>query len=346
MPEDVRVWEILHGDSLKEIRKSKLDLEERVEKWLQDAITIVSNDLLVIGRQVATDFGGVIDLLCLERDGDIVIVELKRDKTPREITAQVLDYASWVIDLSNERITEIANEYLGAHGPLEEAFRRKFGDDLPEILNEHHQMLIVASQIDSSSERIIRYLSDNYGVGINAITFHYFQNEEGKEFLARVFLIEPSQVEYSVQTKAGSKRKPPLSFEELQRLAEENGAGELYKHLAEGLLDLFDQRITTRSTVGFVGIRGDNRNVIFSLVPGESNAEDGLRFQVYVPRLTEYFGLDVETVSTLLPQNREDWQYSKDAPGDMRGYTGFFATAEETDRFIAGLKQSKPHKRI
>src|SRR5205807_9290139 len=36
----------------------------------------------------------------------------------------------------------------------------KFGTDLPETLNGDHRLLVVGSQIDPSSERIIRYLSD------------------------------------------------------------------------------------------------------------------------------------------------------------------------------------------
>lgn len=179
MAEDVRVWEILEGDQLNEIKKTRLDLEVRLEKWLEQDISLLSSDLLVIGRQVDTDFGGFIDILCLDYNGDVVIVELKRDKTPREVTAQALDYASWVSDLSNDKITEIANIYLGEKGPLEDCFRAKFGAELPEIMNEHHSMIIVASEIDGRSERIIRYLSDNYGVGINAATFQYFRN--GKE---------------------------------------------------------------------------------------------------------------------------------------------------------------------
>ena len=52
----------------------------------------------MIGREVETDFGGSIDILCIDAEGDLVIVELKRDRTPREVTAQALDYASWVTD--------------------------------------------------------------------------------------------------------------------------------------------------------------------------------------------------------------------------------------------------------
>jgi hypothetical protein len=136
-----------------------------------------------------------------------VIIELKKDKTPRDITAQVLDYATWIKDLSNNNITEIANAYLKNKGPLENAFKERFGEELPEILNEYHKMLVVASGIDSSTERIIDYLSDSYGVAINAISFQYFEDE--KEYLARAFLLEPSEVDRKAKTKRSSKRNPP-----------------------------------------------------------------------------------------------------------------------------------------
>lgn len=338
MPQDIKIWEIHDGDNLKAIRKAKLDLEERIENWLEKDISIIANDLLVIGRQVETDFGGVIDLLCLELNGDLVIVELKRDKTPREITSQTLDYASWVKDLSNDKITEIANKYLSEKGPLEDAFKKKFGDDLPEILNEHHSMMVVASEIDSSTERIIKYLSDSYGVGINAATFQYFHNENEKEFLARVFLMEPSQVERSREIRTASKRKPNLTIEELQEIAENKGVGEIYKDLIGRLTDYFDQRVTTRSTVAFIGIIEESRNTIFSVIPGESDSTQGVRFQVYVDRFSKYLGVSKDEVTQILPSDQKEQQPWKNAPLTI---IGFFKDADEVNQFLTGLKELK-----
>ena len=337
MPEAVRVWEILDGDDLKEIRRERLGLEERIENWLEKDISIISDELLVIGRQVETGFGGAIDILCLDSNGDVVILELKRDRTPREIVAQILDYASWVRDLSNEQITDIANGYLKEEGPLEGAFRNRFDVELPEILNERHKMLIIASEIDSSSERIIEYLSDEYGVGINAATFQYFRDDE-REFLARTFLAEPSQVEYRTQTKTGSKRKPPLTYEELQELAERNDVGELYEQLVGGLTDCFDQRATTRSTIAFSGIIEESPRRIFSLVPGESDSAQGVHFRVYNDRLSRYLAASGEGVIALLPSDCEKYEPWKDAPSAL---AGFLKNSDEVEEFIAGLSELK-----
>ncbi|MFH1625782.1 MAG: endonuclease NucS domain-containing protein [Pseudomonadota bacterium] len=340
MPQDVKVWEIIDRKTLKEISKSKLDLEERLEDWLGKDISIISNDLLVIGRQVETGFGGVIDLLCIDYNGDILIVELKREKTPREIVAQVLDYASWTKDLSNEKITEIANGYFGDRGPLEEAFKRKFGTEIPEILNEHHKMLVVASEIDNSSERIIKYLSDSYGVGINAITFQYFQNEEGREFLARVFLIEPSEAEYRIQTKSTSKRKPPLSYEELHEIAERNGVGYSYKKMVAGLSKCFDQTVTTMSSIAFIGIMGErkSRATIFSILPKESDSEKGLRFTVYIDRFADYCRIAKTVAMDALPSYEKKAEYEEWA-GEFGG--GFFREENQIEKFLADLTEFK-----
>ncbi|HOO54021.1 MAG TPA: endonuclease NucS [Methanothrix sp.] len=341
MAEDIRVWEILEGDKLAEIKKTRLDLETRLEKWLEQDISILSSDLLVIGRQVDTDFGGFIDLLCLDYNGDVVIVELKRDKTPREVTAQALDYASWVADLSNEKITEIANGYLGEDGPLEDRFRIKFGTELPEIINEHHSMIIVASEIDDRSERIIRYLSENYGVGINAATFQYFHNGGGKELLSRVFLIDPIQVEYSTRTKTTSKRPPPLSYDDLQKMSKENGVGDIYDLLVERLAIIFNRKNTTRSSIAFVGVMSGSQNTIFSLIPKDSNPEDGLKFQVYINRLSRYLEVNKESLVEILPQDKREWGFVGYSSPDWTGYEGFFKNIEEAERFSAALSKMK-----
>lgn len=299
MPEEVKLWHIEKGEILEVCVPSKLDFEERLERWIEQDVAILSPELLIIGRQVETDFGGVIDLLCLNRNGDTVIVELKRGLTPREVTAQALDYASWVQELSNDRISAIARRHLGKIDTLEDAFVRKFGVDLPEILNENHGILIVGSRIDAGTERIIKYLSDAYGVSINAVTFQYFRTLQGEEFLARVFLIEPEKIEYQARTRGTSKRRRNLTIDEIRSLADESGVGELYNHFVN-YLNQFFKRHTTASSIAFTGDFNGSRRTVFSLIPGQSSSEEGLHFQVYSSRLCQLFGIDASALLALL----------------------------------------------
>jgi hypothetical protein len=337
MAEEVKIWSIQQGNKLRELQKSRLDLEERIEDWVSEDISILSNDLLVIGRQVPTDFGGFLDLLCLNSNGDTVIVELKRHKTPREVTAQVLDYASWVNDLSNDSITSIANEYLGNKGPLEKAFAERFKKEIPDTLNESHSMLVVASEIDSSSERIIKYLSDIHGISINAATFHYFKSESGGELLARIFLIEPSQVEYKTQTKSTAKSKRSLRLEELQQIADENGVGPLLRRFI-GEMDKYFYKHTTKNSVAFTNNFSGSWKVVFSLIPSKSNAEEGLYFQIYFQRFLEYSKISEEAALILLPEQKTSWKYYEGADADYSGFDGYFKDIAEVENFLNGLQ--------
>ena len=337
MAEEVRLWQVTDKDVLGECGRGRLDLEARLEKWIEADVSVLDPGLMVIGRQVPTASGGFIDLLCMNEGGDLVVVELKRDKTPREITAQVLDYASWVQALSSQDIKKIADTYLGQAGTLETAYRRRFGSELPETLNEEHSMLVVGSEIDSSSERIINYLSSSYGVGINAATFQMFRSPAGAEFLARVFLIEPEQVDYQTRTKGSSKRRPNLTAEELEEIAKRNGVGDLYHRCVTALEDVY-QKGTTRTSVAFKTAFNGGTHTVFSLIPEESSAAEGLRFQAYTVRLAGVLGVPEEDVVRLLPASRKPWIYYEGAPPEYSGYVGFFPGAEDVERFVHGLR--------
>jgi RecB family endonuclease NucS len=59
-------------------------------------VDILNPGLLLIGQQVPTSHGKFIDLLATDAQGHVVVIELKRDRTPREGVVQVLDDGSWV----------------------------------------------------------------------------------------------------------------------------------------------------------------------------------------------------------------------------------------------------------
>ena len=66
MPEEVRIWQVDKADALTEIKRSKLDLEARIEKWISSDISLLSPDLLVIGEQVETASGNFIDMVLID----------------------------------------------------------------------------------------------------------------------------------------------------------------------------------------------------------------------------------------------------------------------------------------
>lgn len=113
---EMKLWRVA-GAKLQDVDASHLDQEQRLEDWIADAPSMVGMDLVIIGRQVQTSFGGRIDLLALNRDASCVVLELKRGRTPREAVAQILEYAAWIKDLGYNELDQITQDCRRATWP-------------------------------------------------------------------------------------------------------------------------------------------------------------------------------------------------------------------------------------
>lgn len=191
------IWKI--GEKPQPLATVKLDSEALLEAQIVKDISILNTGWLLIGQQVYTDFGKCIDLLAIDATGSIIIIELKKHKTPRDVVAQAIDYAAWVETLPIERITQIYKEYSKKQRMIEasfdKAFQAKFGvSPVEDEINSSHQMVIVAAELDASTERIINYLNDKASVPVNAVFFTVF-NDGGNQYLSRAWMIDPVETE-------------------------------------------------------------------------------------------------------------------------------------------------------
>src|SRR5947207_15157826 len=108
---------------------AQLDAERKLEDWIETDPGMLDGDLIIIGRQVTASSSGRIDLLGIKSDGSIQIIELKKSQTPREVIAQILEYASWVSTLSTADIHQIAQTYSAEKNlaPFTERLLATFG---------------------------------------------------------------------------------------------------------------------------------------------------------------------------------------------------------------------------
>jgi RecB family endonuclease NucS len=109
----------------------------------------LGQDILIIGEQVPTK-SGIIDLLGIDKSGDLIIIELKRDKIPKEALSQVIDYASDVASWDIDKLSEICTKYTGLE--LEDYLNEKFEDinleNLP--INKTQRILFIEFSIKES----------------------------------------------------------------------------------------------------------------------------------------------------------------------------------------------------
>lgn len=251
MPIQHAIWQV--GQQPAPLTNSKLASEALLEDMIVHAPRILSPEWMLIGRQEVTSFGGRIDLLAIAPDGSLVLVELKRDRTPREIVAQALDYASWMAGLGADHIKQIYARFKPGQS-LEVDFQQRFRAPLNEdTLNQSHQIIIVAAELDASTERIVQYLNER-DIAINVLFFQVFEHA-GQQLLSRAWLLDPGETQANAaQSATGKADKEPWN-------------GEFYVSFGEGP----DRHWDDARTYGFISAGGGTwyTRTLKQLSPGD-----------------------------------------------------------------------------
>jgi hypothetical protein len=114
-----------------QLSESQLPNEKTLEDMIVAAPAILSEEWMLIGRQERTNSGGIVDLLAIAPDGALVVIELKRGRTPRDVVAQAIDYAAWVETLQTKEIAAIYGRFCPDRD-LAADFKARFAQDLDE----------------------------------------------------------------------------------------------------------------------------------------------------------------------------------------------------------------------
>lgn len=315
MPVRHSIWKVAANPT--PLTESALPSEALLENMIVAQPSILSDQWMIIGRQANTGFGGRIDLLAIAPDASLVLIELKRSRTPREVVAQAIDYASWAENLGADEIARLYATFSSG-GDLSQAFRDRFGQPLDEdALNESHQIVIVASQLDPGSERIVDYLNRR-GIAINVLCFQVFETDGG-QLLSRSWLLDPveTQVAASNSTPSGrsTNREPwngeyyvnfgeghSRSWEDARRYGFISAGGGSWYSSTLNLLSEGDRiwvRVPQQGYVGVGIVAGDPVHASEFQLPDESGQErpalDVLtsrqyhRADINDPAMAEYF---------------------------------------------------------
>ena len=217
----------LEGDDISKAelviaQETDLELESHLEDWLENSPrqTLAQEDFLWIGRQTSvTDEENTMfsDLLGVDFQGNLVIVELKKGRTPREVVAQLLDYAAWADQLSDSQVREIAENYFQTQGELagktfDEVFRTVF--DMPEtdefpLLNRVLRLFIVAEEIPERVAGVCRFLRSSHGMDVTCIVVSIFKTRSGEIVVSTETIVGDDQfAAHKIPRKTSSS--PPL----------------------------------------------------------------------------------------------------------------------------------------
>ena len=157
-----------------EYTKTPVSTEFEIHDFIEKHPEILGKNIFVVGREVKTVDGNYIDLLGLNQNGDTIIIEIKKDQTPRKVIGQILEYAEWISNsIGSDELNKIAKiKHLTNYPTLWKKYESEFSG-VPEF-NEHQQLYIVAEKIDPVTEKLARYLRKN-GIDIFCVELNFYE---------------------------------------------------------------------------------------------------------------------------------------------------------------------------
>ena len=179
--EDVRV--------LRPVSFRDTHVEEDLQRWA-DANPHLLNEgapMLSLGTEIVTKLGFSIDNLFVDGNGCLVVAELKRGKSPKDVIAQIVNYAAYVSKLDWGEVEDIARKYRGID--LVSAYRECFGWPLAKPDEVEFRLLIVAESYEPSVTDAALFLI-NRDTPLALLQFTYFEVGDSRLFEVRTVLGE------------------------------------------------------------------------------------------------------------------------------------------------------------
>lgn len=210
---------LVERDDMKRVPESELKTEANLEQRLvrTDGAEIGDVEVLYVGRQGSPGEGGIFDILGVDDRGNTVIVELKRDRAPRGIVAQALEYASEIRNVEyeylNERYQEFHREEQGYTDPdnipqLREAHREYFDLDdglSPREFNDEQRLMVVGTDFQDVSLNMADFLRD-HGIDVVAVEYStYRDDDDGVELLTTDGIRRPLSEEPATTSSTSDK---------------------------------------------------------------------------------------------------------------------------------------------
>lgn len=128
---------------------------EHLQEWIAKNPDVLGEDFLIIQKEFDgfSETNERLDLLALDKEGNLVIIENKLDDTGRDVVWQALKYASYCSTLSTSQIINIFQLYLDKHVTSEDAKAKIL--EFMELENEDELLL------NKNDQRII-FVANHY----------------------------------------------------------------------------------------------------------------------------------------------------------------------------------------
>lgn len=254
------------SDNLSRIEEQELSSEEALENDLirSDGAQIGGVEVLYIDRQSSPGDGGIFDIVGVDEQGDVVIIELKRGRSPRDIVAQALEYAASIRNEDYEQLASRYREFVDDNDASLKAKHTEFFDREEDPLSEREyntdqRLLLVGSDFSDLSLDMADFLRE-HGIDVICVAYSSFATGDGDlqllttEGIRRPLSEEPASVS-GEEGSAWESTVEILDGDSVIQTFEERNQSDAMEHVAEYLIEEFD--LLDRISIPYIPGQGD-----------------------------------------------------------------------------------------
>ncbi len=215
------------------------NLKERydIQEWIEKNPEIIEENLLIIGKEVILPSDIRLDLLAIDKKSNLVVLELKRDNSGKNIDWQAIKYASYCSSFSNTEIFRQFAEHLGTNEDEAETLIEEFIDaENFEKLNEKQRIILVSKEFHSDVVSSVLWLRD-YGVDVSCVKLTPYSDKNGNLFISPNKIIPlPEAEDYLVKKEKKQKEVKHSKMSSFSLEKSEYDKDKLYKEIKLSLL--------------------------------------------------------------------------------------------------------------
>ena len=187
---------------------SELNLKERfdIQEWIDGTPEILGESLLIIGKELILPSGKRLDLLAMDKQGALVVIELKRDDSGTDVEWQAIKYASYCSSFSHGEISKHFAEYLGTDNDDAQVKIEGFINCEPGDLNQRQRIILVSKKFHSEVISAVLWLRESE-IGIECIRLTPHRDEAGNLFINPEIIIPLPEAKDYIQKKESKQKE-------------------------------------------------------------------------------------------------------------------------------------------
>ncbi len=186
----------------------ELNLRERydIQEWISGTPQLLGEELLVIAKELVLPSASRLDLLAVDRQGALVVVELKRDDSGTNVEWQAIKYASYCSSFSQEEIYNCFAEYLGTDADDAQEKIEAFINCELEDLNQTQRIMLVSKEFHSDVVSAVLWLRESE-IDVACVRLTPHMDEEGTLFVDPEIIIPLPEAKDYIQKKESRQKR-------------------------------------------------------------------------------------------------------------------------------------------